>query len=111
KLCNRTVSGYEKLIEQAKKHESKIFLATISPFIGYTKDIKNEEKEELRQKVNAWIRKNTEVDGIYDFDQVLADPKDPTKLNSSYDSGDKLHPSEAGGAQMAKTIDVDAFKR
>lgn len=105
------ISGYEQLIKQTKKHESKIFLATISPFIGYTKDIKNEEKEELRQKVNAWIRKNTEVDGIYDFDQVLADPKDPTKLNSSYDSGDKLHPSEAGGAQMAKTIDVDAFKR
>ncbi|MBO6359929.1 hypothetical protein EY693_03775 [Enterococcus casseliflavus] len=105
------VSGYEQLIKQTKKHESKIFLATITPFIGYTKDIKNEEKEELRQKVNAWIRKNAEVDGIYDFDQVLTDPEDPTKLNSSHDSGDKLHPSEAGGAQMAKTIDVDAFKR
>lgn len=102
-------TGYEILIEQAKEHQSRVYLTTITPFIGYTVDVKNKEKEELRQKINTWIRENKEIDGIYDFDQAIADSHESSKLKAEYDSGDKLHPNEKGGAAMAELIDVKTF--
>lgn len=102
--------GFEKLIASAQQHRSKVFLTTLSPFVGYTIAVKNEEKEALRQQVNAWIRGNPSIDGIFDFDQVLADPTELSHLAANYDSGDKLHPSPKGGLAMAEIIDVTVFQ-
>jgi hypothetical protein len=54
------------------------------------------QKERVRQKVNDWIRTSGEFDGVVDLDEVLRDPSHPTQLLSSYDSGDHLHPNNAG---------------
>ncbi|MGC3748862.1 GDSL-type esterase/lipase family protein [Enterococcus faecalis] len=104
------VEGYEQLIKTAKKHDCKVYLATVTPFIGYAVDVKNTEKEATRQKINTWIRENKEIDGVVDFDKVLANATDPSHLNSAYDSGDKLHPNEVGGESMAEEVEVSKLK-
>ena len=62
-MFEEMVAGFEKLIEIAHQHGSRIILATVSPFIGYAKDVKNEKKEKLRQDINTWIRQNDLSDG------------------------------------------------
>lgn len=104
------VEGYETLISEAKSHNSRVFLATLTPFIGYTVDVENDKKEALRQEINEWIRQNEEVDGVYDFDQVVAEPDNPTLLSFQYDSGDHLHPSEIGGEAMSQIIQVEDLR-
>lgn len=103
------VSGFEQLIEIAHRHGSRIILATVSPFIGYAKDVKNLEKEKLRQDINTWIRQNDLSDGHYDFHSILADEDYPSQLVLKYDSGDKLHPSAKGGQAMVELINIDGL--
>ena len=45
-------------------------------------------------------------DAVVDFDSALRDPAQPTKLRPEYDSGDHLHPSDAGYAVMASGVDL-----
>lgn len=104
------VSGYEQLFHLAEQYYCKVYVATISPFIGYTIDVKNIEKETLRKRLNQWLLHDAKVDGVYDFNDVLVSDSDPTQLAIQYDSGDKLHPNEKGGAAMSQIIEVKAFE-
>ena len=45
-------------------------------------------------------------DGILDFDAVVRDPGRPSHLAAAYDSGDHLHPNDAGYQAMAESIDL-----
>ena len=40
-------------------------------------------------------------------DQVMRDPADPLRLIPAYDSGDHLHPNDAGYQAMADAINLD----
>ena len=64
------------------------------------------EKEQVRQAVNRWIRDSGEFDAVVDFDAVTRDPAHPTRLLPAYDSGDHLHPGDAGNKAMADAIDI-----
>jgi lysophospholipase L1-like esterase len=66
--------------------------------------------EASRQAVNAWIRTSGEYDAVIDFDRVTRDPDLPTRLLPLYDSGDHLHPNDAGYAAMGDAIDLKLFK-
>ena len=63
-------------------------------------------KHALRQAFNHWIRTEAKLDAVVDFDAVLRDPRHPSRLLPKYDSGDHLHPGDAGYAAMAKAIDI-----
>jgi lysophospholipase L1-like esterase len=98
------IAGYEQLIAQAHAAGLRIFGATLTPFKGapyYTL-----AGEATREAVNQWIRTSGAFDGVIDFDQALADPKDPLMLNPAYDSGDHLHPNDAGYRQMANAVNL-----
>ena len=56
--------------------------------------------------MNRWIRGRQDVDAVVDFDAALRNPADPAALNPLYDSGDHLHPGNAGYAAMAGAIDL-----
>jgi lysophospholipase L1-like esterase len=64
------------------------------------------EKERLRQRLNAWIRTAGAFDAVVDFDAVLRDPGHPRRLRADFDSGDHLHPGDAGYRAMAGAIDI-----
>ena len=47
---------------------------------------------------------------MIDFDEVVRDPNSPSRLLPLFDSGDHLHPNDAGYESMAKAIDLKLFK-
>jgi lysophospholipase L1-like esterase len=98
------IAGYERLIAQAHARGLRIFGATLLPFRGagyYTA-----AAEATREAVNAWILTSGAFDGVIDFDAVMRDPAHPLRLNPAYDSGDHLHPDNAGYQAMANAIDL-----
>ena len=68
------------------------------------------EREAIRQKVNDWIRSSGEFDGVVDLDAVLRDPSHPTQLPPAYDSGDHLHPNNAGCIAEGNAIPLALFE-
>ncbi|WP_338764196.1 SGNH/GDSL hydrolase family protein [Massilia sp. METH4] len=106
------IAGYRQVIARARAHGISIHGATLTPFEGtvfpgyYTAP-----KEAVRQAVNKWIRESREFDSVIDFDRALRDPAQPSKLLAKYDSGDHLHPNDAGMAAMAEAVPLEIFAR
>jgi lysophospholipase L1-like esterase len=69
----------------------------------------SEEKEKVRQAVNKWIRESGAYDGVADFDAVVRDPANPKHIKAEFDSGDHLHPNDAGYVAMANSIDLGSL--
>ena len=65
--------------------------------------------EQVREDVNNWIRTSGTFDGVIDFDQITRDPQNPNQFNPLYDSGDHLHPNDAGYKAMGEGIDLKLF--
>jgi lysophospholipase L1-like esterase len=96
------IDGYRTLIDEAHAAHVKVIGATLMPDEGngyYTP-----AAEALRQSVNQWIRTGGAFDGVIDFDRTMRDPADPAELNPVYDSGDHIHPNDAGMQAMADAI-------
>lgn len=109
------ISGYRQLIARAHEKGIRIIGSTNPPFENsFLKDpavtFYTPEKEMVLQKINAWIRTSGEFDGVIDFDEVVRDPSHPTQLLPAYDSGDHLHPNNAGYAASGKAIPLNLFK-
>ena len=101
------ISAYKNIIEIAHKNHLFIFAGTILPYGKFFRWTK--ERENYRKEVNNWIR-NTKpehggFDYVFDYDELLKDPNDETKLFSIYDSGDGLHPNSQGYQRMVQAID------
>jgi len=103
-------AGLRALADRAHARGIRIWAGTLTPLAG-TKDFYSETVERQRQAVNAWIRTAGVFDAVVDFDAALRDPQDPTRLNPAYDSGDHLHPNEAGYRVMAQQVDLRLLNR
>ncbi|WP_243866308.1 SGNH/GDSL hydrolase family protein [Actinophytocola oryzae] len=103
------IGAHRQLITRAHADGLTIYGATILPFKDDTLGFYNEVNEAKRQAVNRWIRTSGEYDAVIDFDRVTRDPTDPLKLSPAYDSGDHLHPNDAGNAAMAAAIPARLF--
>ena len=67
--------------------------------------------ETKRQAFNEWMRTSGAYDAVIDFDAMVRDPASPTRMREHYQSGDWLHPSDAGYRAMAQAIDLSLFDR
>ncbi|GGX80070.1 SGNH/GDSL hydrolase family protein [Massilia dura] len=104
------IAGYRQVIARARTHGIAIHGATLTPFEGTTfPGYFTAPKEAVRQAVNQWIREGGEFDSVIDFDRALRDPARPARLQAKYDSGDRLHPNDAGMAAMAEAIPLEIF--
>ena len=108
------IQGFRQLIEMAHAHNVRIVAGTIPPNEGALKGTPLEghyspEKDKVRQAVNRWIRESGAFDALVDFDALLRDPAHPSRLKAAMDSGDHLHPGDAGYKAMAAAIDLDAL--
>lgn len=95
------IAAYSQLTDRAAQAGLSVIVATITPFIGA--DGIDHGRESLRDQVNTWIRSQSPGD-VADFDAVLCSTTDPSRLAEAYDSGDHLHPNEAGEQRLAQTI-------
>jgi lysophospholipase L1-like esterase len=96
------IGAYENLIRRAHARGLKIYLGTLTPYVGASYERPAGEK--VREDVNAWIRKGSGFDGVIDFDQALRDPAHPSSIIGADQCGDDLHPNDAGYSVMAKTV-------
>jgi lysophospholipase L1-like esterase len=103
------IDGMKTLIKRARQKGVKIFGATLTPKEG--SEFYYPEGEKKRQQVNTWIRTSGEFDAVVDFDKLLRDPARPERLLATFDSGDHIHPNDAGFKAMAAGIDLDLFTR
>ena len=105
------IAGHRQLIARAHSRGLKILAATLLPYEGTTfPGYFTPEGEAIRQAFNEWIRTSKEYDGFIDFDAVMRDPAQPSKMLAKYDSGDHLHPSDAGYQAMANAFDLALVK-
>lgn len=103
------ISGLGDLITRAHARGLRVYGGTLTPCepsAYYTP-----ENEAMRQAVNDWIRTGGSFDAVIDFDATLRDPSRPTQLRPEYDSGDHLHPGDAGYEAMANAVDLSLFRR
>ncbi len=105
------IAGLQQMADRAHERGLKVFGATLTPFqpatsVGYF----SPDKEVLRETVNAWIRTGVAFDAVIDFDRALQDPAHPNQMLPAYDSGDHLHPGNAGYQAMADSIDLSIFQ-
>jgi lysophospholipase L1-like esterase len=103
------IFGYRQLIARAHDRGIMIFGATLTPAgprPNFTPAL-----EAKRAAVNAFIRTSGEFDGVIDFDAATRDPVNPLQFLPSYDSGDHLHPGDAGYQAMGEAIDLTLFRR
>ena len=104
-------AGYRQLLAQARGRGVRVIVATLTPFEGALPGTPLDnyfqpEKEALRQQLNAWIRSCGSFDGVLDADALLRDPAQPQRLLPAYDSGDHLHPGDAGNRALAVAVDL-----
>lgn len=105
------IDGYRQLIARSHLRGIKVMGATITPFKDAAyKGYWSPQKELTRQAVNQWIRTSGAFDAVVDFDAAVRDPADPEMLRATYDSGDHLHPNDAGYAAMGNAINLAVLR-
>lgn len=102
-------AGLEQLITLARQQGLKVYGATLSPIAG--SGSLTDEGEAVRQSVNQWIRTSGAFDAVLDFEQVVVDPSDPSRINPLYDSGDQAHLNAIGYKAIADSIDLQLFQQ
>ncbi|WP_051049415.1 GDSL-type esterase/lipase family protein [Nocardiopsis kunsanensis] len=103
------VEGLNAVGHRAREHGMRVFVATLGPCRGELRC--TDEVERGRQYVNSWIRDqgrdpDSVFDAVWDFDRVLRDPEEPRRLLPEYDSGDHLHPGDAGMEALAESVNL-----
>lgn len=109
RLTGEMVQAYQQIILRAHSHRIRVYGATILPFGGSF--YSTPQTELARQAVNHWIRESGWFDAVLDFDAATRDPQNPAQLSPAKDSGDHLHPSNAGYQSMADSINLKLFKK
>jgi lysophospholipase L1-like esterase len=100
--------GLSQIVARAHEHGIKVFGATLTPYSGA--GYFTEKGEHIREAVNQWILTSGVFDGAIDFDKATRDPANPLMFAPQYDSGDHLHPKDAGYGSMAGSIDLGLFR-
>ena len=103
------IGGYRQIIERCHAQGIKVMGATLTPAVGVP--TYSEHGEEVRVAVNRWIRAKGNFDAVVDFEAVLRDPQNPAKLKAAGDSGDHIHPNDAGNQLVADAFDLGVFKQ
>jgi lysophospholipase L1-like esterase len=102
--AEQIINGYQQIIALAHAHGLKIFGGTLVPFKGAA--YWPPAAEVKREAVNSWILNSHAFDGVIDFAKATQDRYDPQYLDPAYNSGDNLHPNDAGYQAMANAINL-----
>jgi lysophospholipase L1-like esterase len=101
------IAADRQMIERAHTRGIKVMGATLTPYGGAA--YSSEKGEAIRDALNTWIRTGGAFDAVVDFEAATRDPKNPKQFRPEFDSGDHLHPSDAGYQAMADAVDLAVF--
>ncbi|MDX3228910.1 SGNH/GDSL hydrolase family protein [Streptomyces sp. ME19-01-6] len=106
--AEQLTAGLRAIAQRAHERGLRVVVATIAPCEG--ESLCTADVDVRRTAVNAFIRGHggdgADFDAVLDFDAVVRDPLRPQRILPAYDSGDHLHPGDAGLAAMADSIDL-----
>ena len=88
-------------VKPAKAMGLKVWSGTLLPIYGWR--TYNEDREQMRQEFNQWLRTSPIFDGCIDFDAAVRSVTNTKAFADGFDSGDHLHPSERAYEVMAQT--------
>jgi lysophospholipase L1-like esterase len=108
-LVRRVVAAYAQIVAQARERGIKVIGGTIMPYGGSGYYHPDAAGEADRRTINVWIRTAGNVDRVIDFDALMRDPAQPSRLRKDFDSGDGLHPSVAGYRAMGEAVPLSIF--
>ncbi|TDY21299.1 lysophospholipase L1-like esterase [Paraburkholderia sp. BL6665CI2N2] len=102
--ARRLIGALRQLIERAHRANVKAICSTLTPFAA------TGSLEAARQDINAFILSPTSgCDAVLDQAKAVSDPANPAVLLPAYNSGDNLHPNEAGLQAIADAMDLGAL--
>ena len=87
-------------VKPAKAMGLKVWSGTLLPIYGWR--TYNEQREQMRQTFNEWLRTSPIFDGCIDFDAAVRSNTNPRAFADGFDSGDHLHPSDRAYEAMAQ---------
>jgi lysophospholipase L1-like esterase len=99
----------QQIVARAHARGIKVFVTTLTPFGGAA--YWSPAGEQMRLAFNTYIRTSGIFDGVIDFDLAAHDPTHPEALPPAIDSGDHLHPNDAGYQALADSIDLKLFTK
>jgi lysophospholipase L1-like esterase len=104
---NALIGAYRQIISRAHARGLRVIGGTLMPFKNAAiPNYYTPQGDSTRMQVNAWIRTAGAFDGVVDFDRAMQSPSDPLSLNPAFDSGDHLHPNDAGYQAMANAVNL-----
>jgi lysophospholipase L1-like esterase len=102
------IQALSQIVARAHAHGIKVYGATLTPYIGAK--YASAAGEQMREGENEWIRTSGVFDSVIDFDRLTRASDNPRMFAPAYDSGDHLHPNDAGYAAMGNAIDLSLFQ-
>jgi lysophospholipase L1-like esterase len=90
----------QQIVARCHLQGVKIIGGTLTPYKGAP--YFSVHGEVTRKAFNQWIRNSGAFDAVIDFDHAVQDPQQTDRFLPAYDSGDHLHPSDAGYEAMAE---------
>ncbi len=108
--ADQIIDAYATLIRAAHARGIRVIGATITPFKApYISAEDFTRAETIRDAVNTWILHSGAYDAVVDFAKAVADPADPQQMNPAYNSGDFLHPNDAGYRAIADAFNLNTL--
>jgi len=101
------IAGLRQIVDRAHLAGLKVIGCTLTPYqgAGYYSDA----GEAMRETENDFIRSSGVFDAVVDFDAAVRDPMNTKQYRAEMQSGDHLHPSDAGYQAMADAVDLGIF--
>ena len=98
------IAGLQQIAAQSRAHGIIVIGGTLTPSGGSAlPGYSGPDVEARRQAVNHWIRNSRAFDGVVDFDRLLRDPSDATRMQAAL-TADGLHPNSEGYRRMAEEL-------
>jgi lysophospholipase L1-like esterase len=108
--ADQLINAYTTLIHAAHARGLRVIGATITPFKApYMSAPDFDRAEAIRDTVNNWILHSGAYDTVVDVATAVADPTDPQQINPAYNSGDFLHPNDAGYRAIADAFNLNTL--
>ena len=107
--ARQLADGFMRLLSLARRHHVQVLASTIPPYEGaaIAPNFHTAQKEMVRLEFNRWLRSSRAFDGLIDADRILRDAQHPSRLSPALDSGDHIHPNDAGYRLLAEAFPLN----